>query len=53
MVDICVKVPDERVVVHNQEPLGVRDGAAEKSLKDGKRFPAVACKLRHTVNAGQ
>lgn len=37
-------LPDERVIVHNNEPLGFRDRAVQKSLKDCERFPAVACK---------
>ena len=37
-------LPDERVIVHNNEPLGFRDRAVQKSLKDCERFPTVACK---------
>lgn len=37
-------LPDECVIVHNDEPLGFRDRAVQESLKDCERFPAVACK---------
>lgn len=37
-------IPDKRVIVHNNEPLGFWDRAAQKSLKDCECFTAVACK---------
>lgn len=37
-------IPDKCVIVHNDEPLGVWDRAAQKSLKDCECFPTVACK---------
>lgn len=44
------KIPDKCVVVNNKEPLGVWDRAGQKSLKDCKCLPTVACKQRHAIN---
>lgn len=38
--------PDERVIVHNDEPLGLWCRAAEESLEDGKCLATVSCKQR-------
>lgn len=38
--------PDERVVVHDDEPLGCWCRAAEESLEDGECLATVSCKQR-------
>lgn len=38
--------PDERVVVHDDEPLGCWCRAAEESSEDGECLATVSCKQR-------
>lgn len=38
--------PDERVIVHDDEPLGCWCGVAEESSEDGECLATVSCKQR-------